>query len=127
MNDNFEPVTKSDLKSFKIEIKTDISELKADVSNLKADVSELKTDVSKLKSDVSELKSNTNMIIDMLEVMNDRMEKQHQTDSSRMEVLIEDAEDRFLKTNGDQVSLNTDKIDNHEGRIIHLEKFRLAA
>lgn len=36
-------------------------------------------------------------------------------------VLIEDAEERFLKSSHDQVSAHGNRIDNHEGRIEKLE------
>jgi hypothetical protein len=56
---------KSDVASFKSEVKSDVASLKSDMSEVKSDVGSLKSDMSEVKSDVGSLKS------DMSEVKSD--------------------------------------------------------
>ncbi len=72
-------------------------------------------------------------IKDMMEVMGEKLEQRlekkleqkleekHEETRVFLGAMIEDAEERFLHTSHDQVSLNGDGIDKHEARIIRLE------
>lgn len=66
---------------------------------------------------------------DMIEVMGEKLEQRlekkveqkHEETRIFLGTMIEDAEERFLHTSHDQVSLNSDSIDKHEMRIGRLE------
>ena len=55
-----------------------------------------------------------------------KLEEKHEETRRHLSILIEDAEERYLLTTKDVVSLHEDKLENHEDRIGFLEKVRLA-
>jgi len=120
----------SELKTDVSELKTDVSELKTDVSELKTDVSELKTDVAELKTDVSELKTD---VAELKTDVADLKEGQRRT-----ELFLLNMENRILpvvnatyegmKLLTEQIATvqktqieHSDKLENHELRILKLE------
>ena len=51
-----------------------------------------------------------------------KLEQKHEETRRHLSVLIEDAEERFLQTSHDKISVHEDRLNNHKGRITRLEK-----
>jgi|GEM_PF-6329333 len=74
-------------------------------------------------------KQDIQMLFDSMQDMEERLVKRvdEKIDSrmtqaeNRMEVLIEEAEERFLATGHEKISIHDDKLENHEGRIVRVE------
>lgn len=74
-----------------------------------------KKDIEMILQAIAE--SSTALERSLVKRINERMEAAE----SRMEVIIEEAEERFLSTGHDKLSLHDDKLENHEGRIVRVE------
>jgi hypothetical protein len=101
------PATKQDLHNLEVAVKKDIDILKSDVATLKSDVSIMKDDVRSVKNDFVKLELWKD---EMMTAMRDwKDEIIHQ-----MQIIAENMHYDFL-------GAHTDKIQNHENRIVRLE------
>jgi chromosome segregation ATPase len=125
------------------ELKQDVAEIKQDVTGLKQDVAEIKQDVAEIKQDVVELKQSTDIRFDgVLEVIKfevgDAIEKSQNeiiekieknlNSNDKIATEIKDNRQEQMMIIGahqridDTLFKHEDKIEDHNKRIIKIEK-----
>lgn len=67
------------------------------------------------------IRNSTNEVLEMMTTMMRQQEDFKLELKQYCGVLIEDAEERFLKTGYDKISVNSDKLQSHDDRIGKLE------